>query len=171
MGRAYLESKEWEPNKCLNNSLCAEADRLNRIVPKPGSLEYNALQEEVSQYGMLLCSRIGLSRFSFSMIDSYERLEKSLRPQDLYERICDLKIRIAELNYALGLPASFEETEGDMALHSILAPSSQAVAGDWRYTIERISRLTEKAVLGWIDELMIRGSLSTRLKDPKAPGL
>ncbi len=171
VGQAYLDSKEWEPGQCSNDALCAAADRLNGTVPKPGSVEYNAFREEVRQYGMLLCSRIGLSRFSFSMMDSYERLEKSLHPQDLYERICDLKIRIAELNYALGLPASFEEAEGDMALHSILAPSSPAVAGDWKYTIGRINGLTEKAVLGWVDELMTRGSLSTRLKDPKAPGL
>ncbi len=37
------------------------------------------------------------------MIDSYERLEKTLGLQYLYDRMCDLKIRIAELNYALGL--------------------------------------------------------------------
>jgi hypothetical protein len=170
LGEAYFKSNEWQSAGCPGEAVCATLARLNEIVPSPGSPEYNALQDEVSQYGMSLRSRIGLSRFSFAMIDPYERLQRNLQPQVLYDRICDLKIRIAELNYALGLPAALGGVEADLALRSILPQSPKGTPGDWKYTIGQISSLSEKEALGWIHELMTRGSLSTELTDTgKAP--
>jgi hypothetical protein len=170
VGRAYFNSQEWSPGECSVRPLCPLLSKLNEIVPKPGSVEYNAFQNEVSQYGGLLRSRIGLSLFSFDMIDSCERLGKYLHRQHLYDRMCDLKIRLAELNYDLGLPAYLEEVEALPALNAILLPTSQALDSDWKYAIDKIGGLTVKDVLGWIDNLSSGGSLS-ELKRPEIPGL
>ena len=66
--------------------------------------------------GTLLRRRLGLSQLSLDRLDSYEGLERSMRMDILYERICDLKIRLAELNYSLGLPARIGELESELAL-------------------------------------------------------
>ena len=171
LGQAFFNSKEWSPRNCLNQALCPVLEKLYAIVPNFGSMEYNAFQNEVNQYGSLLHSRIGISGFSFDGIDSYERLEKNLRPQYLYDRMCDLKIRIAELNYVMGLPASLGEIEGNLALDEILPPVSQTSAGNWKYTVDKINGLTEEVVLGWINQLIVRGSLSTEIRNPDTPGL
>jgi hypothetical protein len=133
-------------------------------------MEYNALQNEVNQCGSLLRSRIGLSLFSFDMIDSYERLGKNLHRQYLYDRMCDLKIRLAELNYDWGLPVSLGEFEAVPALNAILRPTSKALAGGWKYAIDMIHGLSGKDVLEWIDGLSSGESFS-EVKNAKVPGL
>lgn len=170
LGHTYLNSFDHAATQCSEQPLCAAVSRLAEIVPPRGTKEYNVFLKEVSQYGILLRSRTGLSRFSIDMLDSYERLEKHLDPEYLYDRICDLKIRIAELNYSLGLPATLGEIQGNAALDAILPPYSTS-GGDWQYAIRRINELTEKSVLGWINEFITRGSLSFRVKDPGNPDL
>jgi hypothetical protein len=162
LGRAYLDSTNAYSCKKNGNPdriLCGTIEKINAIVPKPASPEYDVFQKEVDQYGIML-SRIGLYRLSFLMIDPYERLERDLHMQYLYDRICDLKIRIAELNYDLGLPASLGEVEADRALTDILPLSVQPYGVDWRQAIERINVLPQRAVAGWIDELTRSGSLT-----------
>lgn len=171
LGQAFFNSQEKSTGKCPEAELCSLVVKLSALVPKQGSLDYNAFQNEVSQYGISLRSRIGLPRFSFDMIESYERLGKNPRLHYLYDRICDLKIRIAELNYSLGLPAFLGEIEAEPALREVLPSGSQADAGEWKSTIENISGLNEKAVPGWISSILSDGSLAAAPKEKGSPGL
>lgn len=169
LGQAYYAAGEWRSGACPDADLCSAAGRLDEIVPNRESVEYNDFYHEVAQYGVLLHHRIGLSRLSFDGLDSYERLEKGLRAESLYDRICDLKIRIAELNHALGIPAALGEAEASLALQHILE-ASPASSGSWKHVIAQIDGITRQAAQGWIDELLTRESLSTRLNEIGAPG-
>jgi len=153
LGRAFCNSPEADSCRSGPDSggFCDLVNRIRRIVPAPGSVEYRRFNEEVNQYGVSLHSRIGLSRLSFDLVESYERLEKSLHPQTLYDRLCDLKIRIAEINYDMELPASLGEIQAGIALKSML--STRTIAG-WQETVRQTNRLSKKMAPVWIDELM-----------------
>jgi hypothetical protein len=158
LGQAYFESQKMPLSSPRGTGGIETAlNRLNSIIPDPGSDDYREFRQEVEQYGVFLRSRIGLSQLSFGMIDSYEQLENSLHPQYLYDRICDLKIRLAELNYELGLPASMAELETECAMREILSRTSQPYANTWRYAEESINMLTEQDVRDWIEEIRNRG--------------
>jgi tetratricopeptide (TPR) repeat protein len=131
--------------------------RLKEIEPTRGTQEESAFRREVDQYGVHLKSRIGLDQLSFVLTDSYEMLEKSMHEEILFERICDLKIRIAELNYSLGLPANLAVFQGELALRDIVPDSDQVRTNGWKGALEQIGRLGLQNVRDWIDELLNRG--------------
>jgi hypothetical protein len=84
-------------------------------------------------------------------------LERSFNEEILFERICDLKIRIAELNYSLGLPANLAVFQGELALRDIVPESDQVRTTGWKGALEQIGRLSPQNVRDWIDELLNRG--------------
>jgi hypothetical protein len=77
----------------------------------------------------------------------------------LFERICDLKMRVAELNYALGLPACLGEVQGELAIRDILPASAAVRTNSWKLALEQIARLGVEHARGWVDELLNRGIL------------
>jgi hypothetical protein len=155
LGRLFFDSpaSKHDPDLEDNSALSG----LVKIVPPYGSEEYNKFVQEIDQYGIQLGSRIGLFQLSFGTMDSYERLAAGIRPQLLYDRVCDLKIRIAELNYAAQLPAS--EAEIEFALNSIISQSSQVHAADWKTLVEKINSLSRHDVLKWMNELVAQDTL------------
>jgi hypothetical protein len=110
---------------------------------------------------MMMRSRLGLSRLSMAIVDSFEDLEGEHPDRLLFERICDLKIRLAELNYAAGLPAALGEVQGELALREILPKTASVRADGWRVVLERVSGLGIEHVREWIEELLSRGALTT----------
>jgi hypothetical protein len=134
--------------------------RLRQIVPAAEKPEFRVFRGEVEQYGMLMRRRIGISQVSLAVSDSYEHLERSVREEVLYERICDLKIRMAELNYALGLPAYLGEVEGELAIRDILPQGAAVRANSWKLALEQIARLETENARNWVDELLNRGILA-----------
>ncbi len=167
MGKAYFEltQESLEGNNPLTDEatppkmICPVLDHLREIVPKPDTPDAALFREEVDQYGVCLRRRIGLSQFSFTLIDPYEQLERSASRQIMDERICDLKIRLAELNYALGLPAFLAEFEAEPALHAILPEPSNTRISGWKAAVEQIQRLRPEDVKSWIEALTDQGSL------------
>jgi hypothetical protein len=151
--RRYIQSLESLP---VPTALQEDLSRISEIVPRPDSPEYNAFRQEVDQYGTALRSRAGLSGFSFERVEPYEQLAGRLRPQYLYDRICDLKIRLAELNYDLGMPAALYGIEVEPALRSILPQSEQARTGGWKHAVERINQLNARDVMAWVGEIVAR---------------
>jgi hypothetical protein len=133
---------------------------LHEIVPSAGTADAERFRDEVEQYGILLRRRLGLAQLSFRNSDSYEDLERSVRKELLYERVCDLKIRMAELGYSLGLPASLAALEAELALHDTLPGSPVAGASAWQSAIEQIELLGRENVRGWMSELISRGSVT-----------
>jgi tetratricopeptide (TPR) repeat protein len=139
---------------------CPNLTRLEELVPWADRSDLAAFRKEVDQYGILLRNRLGLNELSLSISDSYEQLERTLGERLLFERICDLKIRIAEINYSLGLPAFLSELEGQLALRDIIPRSSSVQTNPWRLVLKRISGLEPENVHDWIEELLNRGSLA-----------
>jgi hypothetical protein len=159
LGREYYKSHNRPAHdRPITSAVETTLNKLDALVPNRGSADYRRFEEEIEQYGILLRSRIGLSRFSFRMIDSYESLENGLRPQYLYDRLCDLKIRLAELNYELGLPAAWAEVETEFAIRAILSRNSALYTNSWRRAEETINMLTDTDVRGWIEEVRNRGT-------------
>ena len=74
--------------------------------------------------------------------------------------LCDLRMRLAELHYALGLPAWVSEVDGEFALREILPRSADGSSGDWKLALERITRLRPEHVYNWIEEALNRGMLT-----------
>jgi len=121
--------------------------------------ESDRFGQEVRQYGMLLSSRIGLTQLSLAEEMSYEELEAVAHPNLLYERICDLKIRIAEINYALGLPAGITAAQARLAIRDIFPATNPISTDKWRVAMEQIGRLDAEKGRRWIEELMNEGIL------------
>ncbi len=119
-----------------------------------------AFRKELEQYGMSLRRRLAMRRFTLDLPEPYEYLEQNLREQLLFERMCDLKVQLAELHYALGLPAFVAEADGEPALREILSRPSDTGTGDWKYTLQRIARLRKHNVRAWIEEALNRGTLT-----------
>lgn len=139
---------------------CPNLDRLIEIVSAAGPAGAAGLRRETDQYGALLRNRLGLDQLSISISDSYEQLEHTMGGRLLYERICDLKIRIAEINYSLGLPAFLLELEGGLALRDILPRTSSVHANPWKVVLGRIAELGPENARAWIEELLNRGALT-----------
>ena len=79
----------------------------------------------------------------------------------LFERFNDVKIRLAEISYAAGLPASVMELVGDLALQKLGTDPGAANIQDWQGVIYQIEKLGPDQVRGWIEELLGTGALST----------
>jgi hypothetical protein len=155
LGQAYLEDFPGSAPALKSPIL----ERLKNILPQPGTPERAQFRREVEQYGVHLRSRIGLDQISFSLADPYEVLERNLKDEVLFERICDLKIRIAELNHSLGLPAGLAGFEGELALRDILPDSNQVRVSTWMAALEQIAGLDLENVRSWIDELVNRACI------------
>jgi tetratricopeptide (TPR) repeat protein len=183
LGRGYVEDGGGECHSW--NILCAGAnggppvpylhsptlERLRGIPPAAGTPEAAEFQREVDLYGPQAHSRIGINTLSFSILDSYENLDKGLREQILFERICDLRIRLAELNYSLGLPPALAAFEGELAIRDIVPASEQAQSNNWRLALEQIARLRPANIRSWIEELTSRGCLTEAVVDrAESPG-
>jgi hypothetical protein len=148
--------------------VCPNLERLEHVVPGKDPDAYVRFRAELDQYGVLLRNRLGLGHLSLRVFDSYEQLENTQRGRLLYERLCDLKIRVAELNYALGLPAYSAELEAELALREILPGSAPVRSNAWKPTLEQITRLGAGNARGWIEELLNRGSLTMAREDEAA---
>jgi hypothetical protein len=135
-------------------------NRLRSILPDPKTEDAAAFKREIAQYGVSLHRRFGLSRLSLDLIDPYEQLDQNAPPDLLYDRICDLKIRLAEINHALGLPAFLNKIQGEMALRTILPKSAAVQSGTWREALIRIAALGAGEVRVWIEELLHQGILT-----------
>ncbi|NWG14154.1 MAG: hypothetical protein HXY20_11530 [Acidobacteria bacterium] len=134
--------------------------RLEEIRRKAEETGEEDFRRELEQYGMSLRRRLAMRRFTLHQPEPYEYLEQNLREQLLFERMCDLKVQLAELHYALGLPAFVVEADAEPALREILSRSIDEGAGDWRQTLQRIARLRKHHVRAWIEEALNRGTLA-----------
>ncbi len=135
-------------------------ERLRKIVPTAASSELETFQKEVEQYGFLAWRRIGLADNSFHFYESYEQLQFSSTMDILFERFNDLKIRLAEISYSAGLPASVSELLGDMALQTLTTDSAAANIQNWQGVVDQIEKLGLNQCRGWIEELLGTGALS-----------
>jgi tetratricopeptide (TPR) repeat protein len=133
--------------------------QLRAIESTSGQPDAALFRKEVEQYGVVLRRRLGIGDRSLAFIESYERLDGAAREDLLYERMCDLKIRLAELNYSLGLPALLTKEEGELALRGLLPPSPEIRTDGWRLALERIGLITAGDIRSWLDELVERGFL------------
>jgi hypothetical protein len=143
---------------------CPVQRRLREILPPRDSPAAAGFRQEVQQYGALLRKRLGLNQLSLAIEDSYEQLEISSREEVLFERLCDLKIRLAEIDHALGLPASLGEVVGELAIRDILPRSTAIRTNSWKLVLEQIGRLETDNARNWIDELLNRGILTISSK-------
>jgi hypothetical protein len=144
--------------------------RLEQLKSIGSRTQVNLFQREVEQYGPLLLGRVGLSQMSFTPADAFERLETEFRDPVLFERICDLKIRLAELNYSLGLPAWVGEAEGELALREILPQTETISTNSWTLVLEKINQLRADKAGAWIEELVHRGILVPPAEQMKEGG-
>lgn len=135
-------------------------ERLREIIPAAGTAESDAFQREVEQYGCSVWRRLGLSEVSLKLCDSYERLQNSDLPDFLFDRIIDLKIRLAETGYAVGAPASVAGMVGELALQYLSANPATSRVGTWDDLVKEIMRLGLAHQFMWMEELLNRGSLS-----------
>jgi hypothetical protein len=135
-------------------------ERLREIIPAAGSVESDAFQREVNQYGCSVWRRLGLSDVSLQLCDSYERLQNSDLPDFLFDRIIDLKIRLAETGYAVGVPASVAGMVGELALQYLIADPASIRIGAWDDLMKEIMGLGLAHQMMWMEELLNRGSLS-----------
>ncbi len=135
-------------------------ERLREIVPAEASAELDAFQREVEQYGCSVRQRLGISDVALRFCDSYERLQNSASPDYLFDRIIDLKIRLAEIGYASGAPAAVAGMVGELALQYLIADPASAGVGSWNDLMKEIMRLGPAHQFLWMEELLNRGSLS-----------
>ena len=161
LGKNYLDtlfsgSRDGLPEYHLDCPILAQ---LRDVIPSAPE-DSRRFYREVTQYGPLLRDRMGLNHVSLIATEPYEFLAHTGSKSILYERIFDLKVRLAELNYSLGLPASLEEIQGELALRDILPRSEAVRTSSWRFALERIHRLGPEHAVSWVEELINRGILS-----------
>jgi tetratricopeptide (TPR) repeat protein len=135
-------------------------ERLRQMVPSAESRDLESFQMEVEQYGFLTWRRTGLADNSFHFYAAYEQLQFPSTMDILLERFNDLKIRLAEINYSAGLPASVSEMIGNMALQSLVTDPATANIQNWKGVIDQIEKLGPGMCRGWIEELLSTGALS-----------
>jgi tetratricopeptide (TPR) repeat protein len=135
-------------------------ERLRKTVPSAASPDLETFQQEVEQYGFLAWRRIGLADSSFHFYEYYEQLQFASTIDILFERFNDLKIRLAEISYSAGLPASVGELLGDMALQKLITDPATASIQNWKGVIDQIEKLGPDQCRGWIEELLGTGALS-----------
>jgi hypothetical protein len=138
---------------------CPVLDRLKEIVADAARVDAGAFRKEVAQYGVPLHSRLRLDTFTLASPESYEHLEQSRKKGILFDRMCDLKIRLADLHYALGLPAFVAEVEQELALRDILPKLENVQVHSWKQVLDRINRLGINNTRSWIEEALSRGWL------------
>jgi hypothetical protein len=135
-------------------------ERLRKIVPPAESPDLETFQKEIEQYGFLAWRRIGLADNSFHFYESYEQLQFPSTTDILFERFNDLKIRLAEISYSAGLPASVNKLLGDMALQELVTNPATANIQNWKGVIDQIEKLGPDRCRGWMEELLGTGVLS-----------
>ena len=135
-------------------------DRLRQLMRQAQATDGPAFRRELEQYGVLVRKRAGLRQFTLETPEPYEYLDLNMNRELLYERISDVKIRLAELHYSLGLPAYVAEADGEFALREILLGSPGTKSSGWQRALEKTARLRADNVRGWIDESLNRGLLT-----------
>jgi tetratricopeptide (TPR) repeat protein len=135
-------------------------DKLRLLQKRAEDSDASAFRRELEQYGPQVRHRIGLRQSTLQEPEPYEYLELSTDRELLYERICDLKIRLAELHYSLGLPAPVVEADGEFALREILIGPAGKKSTGWQRALEKTARLRPDSVRGWIEESLNRGLLT-----------
>jgi hypothetical protein len=150
LGEACLEVEE-------DSSLLSPA--LRRMRDDLASSVGGRFSKEKDQYGILLQKRLGLSQVSLELLESYEGLDKVGAVSHLFERLCDLKFKLAEMNYTFGLPAYLAELQGERALQDILPESREVRTNSWRFALEQIERLGPDNVRKWMQDLVSLGYL------------
>jgi hypothetical protein len=143
-------------------------NRLQRLIPEADTEDAAAFRRETDQYGVSLQHRFGLSQLSIHFLDPYEQLDHNAPSDLLLDRICDLKIRLAEIQHSLGLPAYLGEVLGEAALRSILPKSAPLQANTWREVLEKIADVGPGEVQAWIEELLHQGILTVTSKDGRS---
>ncbi len=137
-------------------------ERLGKVIPPDGSSQYRNFQREVEQYGFPLWRRFDLTDLSFQFCDTYEQLQTYAAPELLFERISDLKIRLAEIGHATGLPASIGGLVGELAIQNLVTDPASATVETWDEVMKQIGRLGPYQVRGWVEELLNQGDLSNQ---------
>jgi hypothetical protein len=137
-------------------------DRLREIIPREGSPALDDFQDEVEQFGPFVWRRFGLTANSFRFCDSYEQLQNHPSSDLLFGRIFDLKIRLAEVGYSVGLPAAISGDLAELAIQNLITDPAAASVDSWSDVVEQISRLGPWSVRDWIQELLNLGRLSLR---------
>jgi len=160
LGVAYLEYRT-----DVSSHRIPALDRLRQMLPKPESAAEKEFRGEVAHYGIFLRRRLGLAQHGFSLSEAYEYLEQSEPIELLYERMCDLKIRLAEIAYSLGLPAKLEGILGEAAIRNALSPSALTEGSGWNMILGAIARLDRRDVTEWMEELIASGALAASPPD------
>ena len=143
-------------------------ERLRQLTRQAEATDGPAFRRELEQYGVLVRHRVGLRQFTLETPEPYEYLDLNLDRELLNERISDVKIRLAELHYSLGLPAYVAEIDGEYALREILLGPPGVKGSGWQRALEKTAQLRIENVRGWIDECLNRGLLT--LADQKTAG-
>ena len=68
-------------------------------------------------------------------------------------------MRLADLHYALGLPAFVTAVDMELAMRDMLPRSEKIPLHGWRLVIDRINRLGSDNTQRWIEEAVSRGWL------------
>jgi hypothetical protein len=134
-------------------------ERLRQIIPTADSPSFDSFQMEVEQYGELLWRRLGILESSLRSVETYEQVA-NYRSQLLFERVFDLKIRLAEIAYSAGLPASVAGVLGQMAVQSLIVDRAGTSVSGWEEAIQQIRLLNVGNIHGWMEELLVSGILT-----------
>jgi hypothetical protein len=167
-GAFHSSSPPLRPKPAPPRFFSPALDRLTEILSDLRTDNDGRFREEINQYGSLLSRTLGLTQLRLAEPDSYELLQATAHPQMLYERICDLKIRLAEINYSLGLPAELVVSEGELAVRDILPKSAPVFTNTWKLALDQIERLGAGNALVWIEELLNEGVLIPADDDEKS---
>jgi hypothetical protein len=135
-------------------------ERLRQLTSQAQTEDGPAFRKALEQYGVLVRRRAGLRQFTLETPEPYEYLELNMNRELLNERINDVKIRLAELHYSLGLPAYVAEADGEFALREILLGPPGTKSSAWQRALEKTAQLRADNVRGWIDESLNRGLLT-----------
>lgn len=134
--------------------------RLREIIPAEVATDLDAFQREVEQYGCTVRREMGFSEASIQLCEPYERLQESGPPDSLFDRIIDLKIRLAETGYAAGAPAAAAGLVGELALEYLVADPASTHVSSWNDLMKEIMLLNSGHHFAWMQELLNRGAFS-----------
>jgi hypothetical protein len=163
LGRSCLEWWQSPPGNAFGDAgeteTCPVAGRLRDLLQNPDPADAALFQQEIEQFGALQRRRTGLSQRTFLSVVPYERLDRSEEKSILFERICDLKIRSAEIGYAAGFPAFLDEFQAEFAVRDALPPVSGVRTGIWKMVLQQMETFDERNVRTWVNALVARGLL------------
>jgi hypothetical protein len=132
LGQVYLEASEEDP--ILRSPLLQELKQiLSGVVPE----EESAFLRELAHYGI-----------------SPERTGARAQGRSGYERRFDLKIRLAELAYTVGLPAEVERLLGQAAIRGWRSSESLTERSSCSDVLEAINRIERRDVSEWVEDLL-----------------